>query len=54
MAVAYESEESQMPVDLRGAYRAWHAAVTDTDVVSSTLVLAGRRALGREKDNELT
>ena len=29
-------------------------AVTDTDVVSSTLVLAGRRALGREKDNELT
>ena len=54
MAAAYESEESQMPADLRGAYRAWHAAVTDTDVVSSTLVLAGRRALGREKDNELT
>ena len=54
MAVAYESEESQMPQKLQEAYRAWHAAVTDTDVVSSTLVLAGRRALGREKDNELT
>ena len=54
VAVAYESEESQMPADLREAYRAWHAAVTDTDVVSSTLVLAGRRALGREKDTELT
>ena len=54
VAVAYESEESQMPADLRGAYRAWHQVVTDTDVVSSTLVLAGRRALGREKDNELT
>ena len=54
MAVAYESEESQMPADLRGAYRAWHQVVTDTDVVSSTLVLAGRRALGREKDRELT
>jgi len=54
VAVAYESEESQMPQKLQEAYRAWHAAVTDTDVVSSTLVLAGRRALGREKDNELT
>ena len=52
VAVAYESEESQMPAELREAYRAWHAAVTDTDVVSSTLVLAGRRALGREKDPE--
>ena len=54
VAVAYESEESQMPADLRGAYRAWHQAVTDTEIVSSTLVLAGRRALGREKDQELT
>ena len=54
VAVAYESEESQMPADLRGAYRAWHQAVTETEIVSSTLVLAGRRALGREKDQELT
>ena len=54
MAVAYESEESQMPADLREAYRAWHQAVTETEIVSSTLVLAGRRALGREKDPELT
>ena len=54
VAVTYESEESQMPADRREAYRAWHSAVTDTDVVSSTLVLAGRRALGREKDQELT
>jgi SAM-dependent methyltransferase len=53
-AVAYESEESQMPADLREAYRAWHQAVTETEIVSSTLVLAGRRALGREKDQELT
>ncbi|CAH0377103.1 unnamed protein product [Pelagomonas calceolata] len=54
VAVAYESEESQMPADLREAYRAWHQAVTETEIVSSTLVLAGRRALGREKDQELT
>ena len=54
MAVAYESEESQMPQKLQEAYRAWHQAVTETEIVSSTLVLAGRRALGREKDNELT
>ena len=54
VAVAFESEESQMPADLREAYRAWHQAVTETEMVSSTLVLAGRRALGREKDNELT
>ena len=43
-----------MPQKLQEAYRAWHTAVTDTDVVSSTLVLAGRRVLGREKDQELT
>ena len=54
VAVAYESEESQMPQNLQEAYRTWHQAVTETEIVSSTLVLAGRRALGREKDNELT
>ena len=54
VAVAYESEESQMPADLQEAYRAWHQAVTETEIVSSTLVLAGRRALGRETDHELT
>ena len=43
-----------MPQKLQGAYRAWPQAVTETEIVSSTLVLAGRRALGREKDNELT
>ena len=43
-----------MPQKLQEAYRAWHQAVTETEIVSSTLVLAGRRALGREKDNELT
>ncbi len=54
VAVAYESEASQMPQKLQEAYRAWHQAVTETEIVSSTLVLAGRRALGREKDPELT
>ena len=49
MAVAYESEESQMPQKLQRGVSAWHQAVTETEIVSSTLVLAGRRALGGRK-----